>query len=350
MKLSRFQTTRTNRRQGFTLIELLVVIGIITVLAGFLLPAVFSALRRSKEFVIQKNVTDLKGALEMFKNKYQVYPIDFSVDPALAGGDYVLYQQLVTNFVRRLSGRHQYGNAGFTIFAPNANLENPYPQFPNNKDTYGYGDVAVRHPGDMSAAEGFVFLLSGLSENAEYPLGYVDGGSGVWVIDPNISPKFFYEFKDEKLVDLDQDGWPEFVPNDGPAIPICYFDARTYTQLQRTVLVDSDSNGTVDELTELRQRLFALIQVTSADHGDASAGTCYPYLSFLESTRQGRFVFEGQDKYQLIAAGMDGIYGVENSPPFTRYSRNDDAQLNSSHRDNITSFSDTTLGNNFVTN
>ena len=329
------------KRNGFTLVEILIVIIIIGILAGLLIPAIGSAMRRSKEFVIQKQVMDLGGALEHFKAEYGVYPPDFSVDPVLAGNDYGIYRTLVTQFVDRL-GDHSYGNAGDpgSVLSPEAVLVNPY---------FGAipGSPALRSPSTMTAAESLVFWLNDLSLNKEFPLGYVyDSANNRFAIDPNKQDRKFFEFDESMLTDLDLDGWPEFCPTAGPKIPVCYFDSRTYNQLQRTYLVDTDGNG-VDQ-TELTQRLLNFIKVDETDHGEADGGWCYPYLDFVESNRQSAYVFEDPEKYQLISAGMDGSYGKGSGDfPGLRYSKNDDNALISTHRDNITSFSEGRMDNNF---
>lgn len=327
MKLSPSPVSR--RLRGFTLIELMVVIIIIGILAGLLLPAIFAGLRRSREFVIQKNITDLAGSLESFKNEYGVYPLDFAIDVnSLADpvNDYVVYQNLISEFVQRLSQRQAYGNAGFTIFAPGQQLENPYFQVID-------GSPQFRDPVNLSAAEGYVFWLSELSENAEYPLGYVpDATPGTWLIDPNRQAKSFYAFDSNKLTDLDADGWPEFVPGAGPPIPICYFDSRTYQQLAPTVPAD----------------MQAYLDVIEYQTGDS--GPCYPYIDFQQTNKQMRFVFEEPDKFQLISAGMDGVFALPANPRTLHFSRNDDAQLTIHHRDNIVNFREGRLDNDFETN
>jgi type II secretory pathway pseudopilin PulG len=66
---------RGRTRAAFTLVELLVVIAIIIVLASLLLAAVFKALDLANQAATRTDVTQLAGAVEAFRNKYQVgYP------------------------------------------------------------------------------------------------------------------------------------------------------------------------------------------------------------------------------------------------------------------------------------
>ena len=94
--------------------------------------------------------------------------------------------------------------------------------------------------------------------------------------------------------------------------------------------------------------MLNFIKVDETDHGEADGGWCYPYLDFVESNRQSAYVFEDPETYQLISAGMDGSYGKGSGDfPGLRYSKNDDNALISTHRDNITSFSEGRMDNNF---
>ncbi|MEC9091286.1 MAG: prepilin-type N-terminal cleavage/methylation domain-containing protein [Planctomycetota bacterium] len=279
---------RSRASGGFTLVELLVVIIIIGLLAGLLIPAIGAAMRRSKEFVIQKDMLDLSGALENFKSKYGVYPVDVRYFDEQFNNF-----SLITAFVDRLSDRHVYNRIASQANGPGHvfSLSVDHPGLVNPYDTGG----KFRYPRTMDAAECYVFFLYELSNNPEYPLGYiydvnnVDGDNEtVWIIDPNGQKNSFFSFKDTHLTDLDGDGWLEYVPNPASPVPYCYFDSRSYTS--------------------------AAVEIVNSCvyPGSTETGTCVPYC---QMTPNGPVWLEPQG-YQLISAGVDGVYGaswVDNS-------------------------------------
>lgn len=63
-------------RKGFTMIELLVVIGIIGLLAVFLVPNLLGARDRAKEAAVKGVMHSVQLALEVYEMENYVYPID----------------------------------------------------------------------------------------------------------------------------------------------------------------------------------------------------------------------------------------------------------------------------------
>lgn len=67
------------RRNGFTMIELLVVMGIIGLLALFLVPNLMSARDRAKETAVKGVMHSIQLAIEAFELENLTYPIDNNV-------------------------------------------------------------------------------------------------------------------------------------------------------------------------------------------------------------------------------------------------------------------------------
>lgn len=64
----------SSHQKGFTLIELLTVIGVLGILAGFLITNVSGARLRAKDAKKKAELNSLKTALQLYYNKYQKYP------------------------------------------------------------------------------------------------------------------------------------------------------------------------------------------------------------------------------------------------------------------------------------
>ena len=64
------------RGTGFTLVELLTVIAIIAVLAGILMPALSSAMRKAYEGKARSAISSLEVAISMYETDFGAYPPD----------------------------------------------------------------------------------------------------------------------------------------------------------------------------------------------------------------------------------------------------------------------------------
>ena len=67
------------KRKGFTMIELLVVIGIIALLAVFLVPNLLGAKDRAKEAAVKGVMHSVQLAIEAYEMENLTYPIDQNV-------------------------------------------------------------------------------------------------------------------------------------------------------------------------------------------------------------------------------------------------------------------------------
>jgi len=124
----------SQRRAGFTLTELLIVIAIIGLLVGLLSVVAAGAIKRSQEFAIQSEITQMNQALESFRTKYGFYPPSQITD---------------ANQVRRILARIA----------------------PNHQEDAGSIQAWMNSVGNQLDAEtSLVYWLSGLPSNKQRPL------------------------------------------------------------------------------------------------------------------------------------------------------------------------------------
>jgi len=128
-------------RAGFTLIELLVVIALIGILAGLLVPAVGSVMRRVRITSVRTEISQLESAIARFRANYNMDPpSSITLYEAVAGWD---------------------GDAN-----SKALVRQMWPQFnfATPRDINGDGDTADTIT--LSQGECLVFFLGGINGNA----------------------------------------------------------------------------------------------------------------------------------------------------------------------------------------
>jgi general secretion pathway protein G len=70
----RIDMTSRRKKSGFTLIELLVVLAVIATLLSIAMPRYFSSLEKSREAVLQQNLTMLRETLDKYYGDKGRYP------------------------------------------------------------------------------------------------------------------------------------------------------------------------------------------------------------------------------------------------------------------------------------
>ena len=126
------------RKNGFTLIEILVVIGIIGLLAVFMVPNLLGAQDRAKEAAVKSVMHSIQLAIEAYNMENYTYPIAKTID----------LKNLVVNYLSA---------GGYMIEVP----KNPFTGKP-----YIESDVAGRVIYDYNTVSG-KYTLTGYKRNGE---------------------------------------------------------------------------------------------------------------------------------------------------------------------------------------
>lgn len=272
-------------RAGFTLIELMIVIVIIAILVGLLLPAVGSVRVRVRNTQIQTEVNRLATAVTAFKSKYGIEPpsslvlcenpTDWTAStttPATTQAERARSQTLI---------RQMWPQFDFTIARNfNPDFNNPTsPTAPLDDDT---DDVYI-----LNGAECLVFFLGGL------PARDLSSGTAQWSLrgfaknplnplalsNDAVRDSSAYDFEASRLVDQDNDGFPEFLDAwPSQRKPLLYFSSY-------------EGNG-----------------YRKGDYAASYASGGLPVSPYLQGTNANAQAFNPKS-FQIISPGGDGEYG-----------------------------------------
>lgn len=308
MRQQQLSTARTNtsRRRGFTLVELLVVIVIIAILLGLLVPAVNSAIRRVRVTAVQSEINRLSSAIVAFKAQYGTDPpstitlFETGTDWALDARSRALIRQLWPQF----------------DFSLNRDLNGDGDS--NDQFTLESGETLVFFLGGLPQKDGTHFTLLSFTKNSQNPFSLVNDAN---------RERAFYDFESSRLVDLDNDGFPEYLDSfPGQRNPILYF---------------SSYEGSGYRLQDYPGNLLNDPKLPIEPYREGPNLNAPPY-------RKGSF--------QLISPGPDGEYGpggpyqpgaTDPLPAYNRTTPTPAFNISSSdrqaERDNITNF-----GNGFL--
>lgn len=290
-----------SRRGAFTLVEMLVVLGIIGILVALLMPAVMAVVVRGRVTRMGTEIGQLNDAIEAYKTKMGDYPPTFR-DP-----------QAVMLHIRRCYPKIVQSELN-TVFAT---LNPP----------------TLTAAAQLDEGESLVFWLSMTRNSPQYPFSQNSGAA----------PVKYYDFPEQRLVNLDGNLVPSFRPEYAKDTFYLYIDSRAYHLLAGY----NAMNGTYDLIDDPTTAAYAEFDATVTPPTSADP-IVRPYWSEISASTdtmlplQQRFQPMNLSKFQIICAGTDGDFGyvdtngnwateVKAFPSGAYYNRGD--------RDNITNFS-----------
>jgi len=263
--------------RGFTMIELMVAIVIIAILIALLAPAIGGVQQRVRHAAVQSELNRIATGIVSFKTKYGSEPPSSVTLRETGGANGANWDSRSRAVIRQL-----------------------WPQFnfAGNRDLNGDGDMTDTI--GLETGESLVFFLGGLP--VENPAGSKKFSLTPFSRNPQDPfsraananrEKSAYDFESGRLVDLDSDGFPEFLDAyPGQTNPILYFssyDGNGYrladfpgnqATVNKTIPVGPYRQGKLDNSPEFNKGTFQLIS-PGLDHeygpgGPYEAGSDIP--------------------------------------------------------------------------
>jgi prepilin-type N-terminal cleavage/methylation domain-containing protein len=318
-------------RIGFTLVELLVVITIIGILVALITVAASAALKKGRQTAIKVELDQISMAFEDYKGVVGSYPPNLQVDGTTGTDAPIDESQVLADVKRHFKQAFPRSREPDDLIARLAGLTKDGALLPTNQGLQG----------GMTAGEALVFWLSGFSSDPKYPISGEGGpsyditsvaSSDQAKADPVENRHWTYPFEVARLEPRDPDGY--FDESDGRFIeyqvtipgqnnnqpqtrrinfwqyvprnskqPYLYFDTSRHPA---SVITSSGVVGPYDppaatELTGLGPEGLHVhaIKKINPTWTTANAGSVAP------------IVFVNPDKFQILQAGIDDEWGVE---------------------------------------
>jgi prepilin-type N-terminal cleavage/methylation domain-containing protein len=371
-------SAREDRRRAFTMIEILVTIVIIALLAALLLPAIGMAVRTAKVGQVTGEINSMAQALADFRTKMGAYPpsrillsergtytIDATTQAYATGIADITDGQLAQRSVTWL--RRIWPRAAFTVGTTGSPPAAPTIPGPLGFHDFN-GNNAVDPPYVLTGDECLVFFLGGIPSKITTPGGgsitfglngfnrepsnpfianTVILGSNTYSFSSRVPA--LYEFKADRLVDLDNDGMPSYADTLGTRKVFAYFSAYGGGAYDGS---DVDFPGEADDAGNGPLSLKFTSSYPIAGGGRvAQSVSPNPYT--VSATTGTNITYHAPNSFMIISAGIDGLYGPGGAyipgadtplPPdlantYAGSTLETDVNIRKSESDNITSFS-----------
>ncbi len=319
-------------RSGFTLVELLVVITIIGLLAGLLLPAINGAVRSAKEAAVASEISLLDQALASFKTRYGDYPPSFVVldESGLYANNAQLVQAVQTYFqqVGGLTGTQLNTQTTKAIQRSERYVKKFFnrmgatPQDINGDGAFNRfwileGDEClVFFLGGVPRQNAQTFELTGFCKKPDWPMfARVETSNNAAYKQTLNRDNPIFEFKADRLVDFDGDGFPSYIDSlgtDEQSRPYVYFSSYgsnaydpqdcNFNPLSNAISYNPSLSDIVDlDFGKNYARIFGGNTGFSISPNPYTTGPAFP---------TGRSpAWQKPQSYQIISAGVDRVYG-----------------------------------------
>ena len=301
-----------SRRRGFTIVELLMVVVVISILVALLFPAISGAFARAREAQVIAEMSSIDKAIKDFKGRFGMDPPSFMV----------LYEDAADWAPDNPAGvvsdaQHR---------ACRAVIRQIWPDFGFNVNVDFNGDGSIGGPVLLNGTECLVFFRGGMFSRGADTAGWADDAQVGFANPPNpfattsannrTGP--FFTFSLDRLVDIDNDGMPEYVDplpeQNMPYVYVSSYDGRGYQPYG----LDGTAGTDDDEIVNVSGNLI-INAIYYQDNGDLDPNVWGPALNL--------------QTYQLLSPGADNTYGTGGE-----YNGESVGSSRPDERDNITNF------------
>jgi hypothetical protein len=259
--------------------------------------------RREGEVAIMTEIGQLRNALQAYKEKHLAYP------PSLADKNIAVRKEKLLKHLRAVYPSSAYGNKADDFDRLNALVTEQYPM------PYGPNGKVGLDLLQLGPAEATVFWLGGFPTPAgadgkpiapsklfgfnKDPDDPLKRSLKLEVADPLATRTHSrFDFRQERLVDSDGDGWWEYVPHvprDNPA-PFVYFDSDVYVVAPGGDAKHAPPIFPTDP--KLAERW----------------GTVCPFAAYLDPSGKAQTRWRNPDSFQIVCGGIDGKYSAPSAP------------------------------------